>query len=98
METLTEGGVPGSVGAMSLKLDLAPNAESGLLAQAQARGLSLEAYATQLLESYASMWQRDRLPAAERLSAFDEFVRNMESNVMLPDEAFHRENWYPDRG
>jgi hypothetical protein len=77
---------------MSIKLDLAPNAESVLLAQAQARGLSLEAYATQLLESYGSMAPADKLSASERLSAFDEFVRNMESNAMLPDAAFHREN------
>jgi hypothetical protein len=83
---------------MSLKLDLAPNAESVLLAQAQARGLSLEAYATQLLESYGSIAQAEKLCASERLSAFDEFVRNMESNAILPEEAFHRKNWYPDRG
>jgi hypothetical protein len=83
---------------MSIKLDLAPNAESGLLAQAQARGLSLEAYATQLLESYGSLAQPGKLPTSERVSAFDEFLRNMESNAMLPHEAFHRENWYPDRG
>jgi hypothetical protein len=86
------------VGGMSIKLDLDPNAESVLLARAQARGLSLEAYATQLLESYGSVAQVDKLSAAERLSAFDEFVRNMESNAILPEEAFHRENWYPDRG
>jgi hypothetical protein len=83
---------------VSIKFDLAPNAESVLLAQAQARGLSLEAYVTQLLESYGSVAQADKLSAAERLSAFDEFVRNMESNTILPEEAFHRENWYPDRG
>jgi hypothetical protein len=61
------------------------------------RGLSLEAYATQLLESYGSMAPADKLSASERLNTFDEFVRNMESNTMLPDAAFHRENWYPDR-
>ena len=83
---------------MSIKLDLAPKAKSVLQGQAQARGLSLEAYVTQLLESYGSMAQPDKLPASERLNAFDEFVRNLESNAMLPDAAFHRENWYPDRG
>jgi hypothetical protein len=83
---------------MNLRLDLSPDAESRLLAQAQARGLSLEAYATQLLESYGSLNQVKKSSASERLSAFNEFLRNMESGVTLPDEAFHRENWYPDRG
>ena len=51
-----------------------------------------------MLESYGSVAQADTLSAAERLSAFDEFVLNMESNAIFPEEAFHRENWYPDRG
>ena len=34
---------------MFVKLELTPDIEAGLLAQAQARGLSLEAYAAQLL-------------------------------------------------
>lgn len=98
LEALTEAKAVGRVGDMSIKVDLAPHAESGLLAQAQARGLSLEAYATQLLESYGSMKSANKLTPPERLNAFDEFVRNMESNVVLSEEAFHRENWYPDRG
>jgi hypothetical protein len=35
---------------MTVKLELSPDIEAGLLAQAQARGLSLEAYAAQLLQ------------------------------------------------
>jgi hypothetical protein len=35
---------------MTVKLELTPEVEAVLLAQAQARGLSLEAYATQLLQ------------------------------------------------
>jgi hypothetical protein len=34
---------------MTVKLELTPEIEAGLLAQAQARGLSLEVYAAQLL-------------------------------------------------
>ena len=34
---------------MTMKLDLEPDTEAGLLAQAQASGLSLEAYVQQLL-------------------------------------------------
>jgi hypothetical protein len=38
---------------VTIKLELTPEIEAGLLAQAQARGLSLEAYAAQLLERAA---------------------------------------------
>ena len=39
--------------AMTMKLNLKPEIEAGLLAQAQARGLSLEAYLDQVLQSAA---------------------------------------------
>jgi hypothetical protein len=32
-----------------------------------------------------------------RVEAFDDFLAGFESSVTLPEEAFHRENWYPDR-
>jgi hypothetical protein len=38
---------------MTMKLDLKPEIEAGLLVQAQARGLSLEAYLDQVLQSAA---------------------------------------------
>ena len=38
---------------MTLKLELAPTVESGLLAQAQAKGLSLEEYVEKLLEEHS---------------------------------------------
>ena len=37
-----------------MKLELTPEVEAGLLAQAQAKGLSLEAYASQLLRCAAT--------------------------------------------
>jgi hypothetical protein len=39
---------------MTVKLDLTPELEAGLLAQAQAHGLSLELYAAQLLQRAAA--------------------------------------------
>ena len=38
---------------MTVKLDLKPELEAGLLAQAHARGLSLEAYLDQVLQNAA---------------------------------------------
>ena len=43
---------------MTVKLELKPEVESCLLAQARARGLSLEAYVGEVLESAASPGQR----------------------------------------
>jgi hypothetical protein len=39
---------------MTLKLDIPKETEAGLLAQAHARGLSLEAYAQQVLQNAAT--------------------------------------------
>ena len=39
---------------MTLKLDVPKETEAGLLSQAQARGLSLEAYVEQVLQSAAA--------------------------------------------
>jgi hypothetical protein len=83
---------------MTIKLELPPPLESSLLAQARARGLSLEAYAQELLEECGHTVQPASLPPAERLTAFHEFVRGLESQAIIPEEAFHRESWYPDRG
>jgi hypothetical protein len=81
-----------------MKLELNPEAEAGLLAQAQARGVSLEDFVKQVLEERSTgSGQASRLSTEERLRAFDEFIAGFESPVMLPEEAFQRENWYPDR-
>ena len=32
----------------------------------------------------------------ERMQAFEEFVAGLESDAVLPEETFQRENWYPD--
>jgi hypothetical protein len=48
---------------MTVNLELAPEIEAGLLAQAQARGLSLELYAAQLLERAAGP---RKLPAGDK--------------------------------
>jgi hypothetical protein len=82
---------------MTVKLELNPEVEAGLLAQAQACGLSLEAFARQVLEERSSGTQVVKRSAAERLKAFEEFTADFESPVVLPEEAFQRENWYPDR-
>lgn len=83
---------------MAMKLELNPAAEAGLLAQAQARGLSLEDFVKQVLEERGiGGGQAARLSAEERLQAFEEFMAGFESPAVLPEETFQRENWYSDR-
>jgi len=83
---------------MTMKLELNPEAEAGLLTEARARGISLEDFVKQVLEERSTgNGQASRLSTEERLRAFDEFIAGFESPVTLPEEAFRRENWYPDR-
>jgi hypothetical protein len=83
---------------MTMKLELNPEAEAGLLAQAQARGLSLEDFVKQVLEERGIGGRHAaRLSAEERLHAFEEFMAGFESPAVVPDEALSRENLYPDR-
>jgi len=84
---------------MTMKLELNPEAEAGLLTEARARGISLEDFVKQVLEERSSgRGQASRLSTDERLRAFDEFIAGFESPAILPEEAFQqRENWYPDR-
>ena len=60
---------------MTLKLEIPKEAEAGLLAQAQARGLSLEAYAEQLLlersgKAIREVADSSAAAAARRLATF----------------------------
>ena len=31
------------------------------------------------------------------MKAFEEFLTGLETDAVLPEETFQRENWYPDR-
>ncbi len=38
-----------------------------------------------------------KVTAQERVKAFEEFLTGLETDAVLPEETFERENWYPDR-
>jgi hypothetical protein len=83
---------------MKVEVELSPGIGAVLLEQAKAEGLSLDQFAARELVAVASV----NIPAAattpdERVRAFDEFLAGFESNAALPEEAFDRENWHPDR-
>jgi hypothetical protein len=82
---------------MTLKLDIPQEIEAGLLAQAQALGLSLEAYAQQVLQERSrSVLPSVRAGTAEKARAFEAWARSHAHNLPLPDEALRRENLVRD--
>ena len=83
---------------MKVEVELSPDTGAVLLELAKAEGLSLDEFAARTLEAVAGVNNSPaKTPPEERAKAFDEFLAGLESNVALPQEAFERENWYPDR-
>ena len=80
---------------MAVKLELKPDVEAGLAAEAQARGLSLEAYLEQVIQDHAisvpvlsgEAWEKE----------FDAWVNSFPDTPVLSDEAISRDSLYPDR-
>jgi len=80
---------------MDVKLELKPDVEAGLAAEAQARGLSLESYLEQVIQDHAisipalsgEAWERE----------FDAWVNSFPDTPLLSDEAISRDSLYPDR-
>jgi len=69
---------------MTVTIELPPDIEAGLLAQAQAGAYARPAY---------------ELPPEEWIRRFDPWVAShAENTVVLPDEAMERETIYGDRG
>ena len=82
---------------MTVKLELNPEIEAGLLAQAQARGLSLEAYLNQMIQDQSPASDGPVLSAEEWEREFDAWVESFPDTPLIPDEALTRESMYPDR-
>jgi hypothetical protein len=85
---------------MTVKLELPPQVEAELLAQARAEGLLLDQFLQRKLEAMAQAPPPDTGNAIsadawekELESWFDSFPQG----TVLPEAAFHREDWYPDR-
>jgi hypothetical protein len=84
--------------AMSVMLNLDPDVEKSLAAQAQARGISLGDYLQEIAVREAA-----RLPTKagstgeERAKAFLEWVESFPDTPPLSDEAISRASMYPDR-
>lgn len=85
---------------MTVTLDLRPEVEEQLLAEAKARGLSVEAYIQQELESkLLSEENPNHIPYDEWLRRFNDFLKSHDyiKAPPLSDEAISRESIYRER-
>jgi hypothetical protein len=82
---------------MTVTIELPPEIEAGLLAQAEAQGLPLSRYVENLLREQVAICT-DTLSPAERAAAWRESVRDLPHSPPLSDEAISRESIYGDRG
>ncbi len=83
---------------MSVTIELPPEIEAGLAAQAAARGLSLDRYLRQLLEGQAPAGRRTPLTPAQRAAFWRDSASALPRTPPLTDDAISRESIYRDRG
>jgi hypothetical protein len=85
---------------MTLTLELSPEREAALKAQAQARGMSIEQWLVDLTEQLApstSIAHLQKTNPKEWARHFDAWVNSHDPNTpVLSDEAMSRESIYPD--
>jgi hypothetical protein len=85
---------------MTVTLDLPPEKEAALKAQAQARGLSIEQWMLEVVDQHVppiSIAHLQKTNPQEWARHFDAWVDSHKSNTpVLSDEAMSRENIYPD--
>ncbi len=85
---------------MTIQIELSPESEARLAAEAQARGMALEKYAGSLLqEVLTSPANRAGNLTVEKFHAMlDALARGSEGLQPLPTESFTRESFYEDHG
>ena len=81
---------------MKVEVELRADIGEALLARARSEGLSLDQLAGRALEALVKT-ETPKATAQERVEAFEEFLAGLESDAVLKEDAFQRENWYPDR-
>jgi len=84
---------------VTITLDLKPEVEAGLMAQARAAGLSLAQFLSRELEAIAPPAPAVTLPegADQWEGELDKWLDSFPQHPVLQEEARKRENWYPDR-
>jgi hypothetical protein len=86
---------------MTLRLELSPEREAALEAQAHARGLTVEEWLLEIAEALApasSIAGLQRRNPTEWMRQFREWAEGHDRTTpLLSDEAVSRESIYPDR-
>jgi hypothetical protein len=87
---------------VAITLDLKPELEAGLTAQAKAAGLSLAQFLSRELEAMAPVAPAQSpagLPdGSDRWEKeLDEWLDSFPQHPVLQEDALKRESWYPDR-
>ena len=86
---------------MTITIELSPERETALKAQAQARGLTIEQWLLELAEQQmppASIAHLQKTNPQEWARHFDAWVDSHDPNTpVLSDEAMSRESIYPER-
>jgi hypothetical protein len=86
---------------MTVTIDLSPERETVLKAQAQARGLTIEEWLLELADQYApaaSIAHLQKTDPAEWARHFDAWVNSHDPKTpVLSEEAMSRDSIYPDR-
>jgi hypothetical protein len=81
---------------MTIHVELGPDVEAGLAAQAKARGVSLEAYVQQVLRDRSAAIGLSQGGPKERARLFEAWARDHPHTPPLSDEAIKRENLVRD--
>jgi len=82
---------------MAITLNLSPEVEASLAAQAKALGLPLDAYAQRLLQRQAAAGHSEPTLSVEQFDAeLDALAQGSEELPYLPPEALTRESIYQD--
>lgn len=82
-----------------IQIELRPEVEARLAAEAQARGVEIRTYVASLIEQAVSAGTGGgrHQPTSEEMRAFFQAMSaDSEKIPQLPDEAFQRENFYQD--
>jgi hypothetical protein len=82
-----------------MKIELKPEIEAQLVAEAQAKGIAPPVYAASVIERAFSASGTQRRPRnADEIRAWlDSLTQFSDKIPQLPDEAFTRESFYQDR-
>jgi len=82
---------------MTVTLNLKPEVEAGLLAQAQANRMTLEEYLLSMVEGAALSATQKGLSPEERATAFETWSAGHRPTPNLSDHAVTRESMYEGR-